>query len=267
MGRRLSGGQYTAIMHANASLTEMVAWLDEQLDATKYAAAEPDSNGLLYASPSGDGVSKFAVAVNTSLTTIVGAAKSGANLLVVHHASWAGIDLHLREEKLAALEASGVSLYGAHASLDCARHGTGWALAELLGVSVEGTFGEFAGGHAGVIGGCGGSFAELIQRASKELRVEVEAHQHAKTFGRVAIMTGAGGMTTDLDAARQLGADTYVTGEGSMFTRLFAREIGMNLVFGTHQATEAPGVRALGQRLGDEAGIPWEFIDESLDVF
>ena len=80
-------------------------------------------------------------------------------------------------------------------------------------------------------------------------------------------MTGAGGNTADLDAARRAGADTYITGEGSMYTRMFARETGMNLIFGTHQATEAPGIRALGQRLGDHAGIPWEFIDESPDVF
>lgn len=255
-------------MHANASLTDMVAWLDEQLDIPKYSVSEPDSNGLLFASPSGDGVSKFAVAVNTSLTTIVGAAKSGANLLVVHHPNWAYVDLHLRDEKQRALEATGISLYAAHASLDCApRIGNGWVLAEMLGVAVDGTFGEFAGGHAGVVGSSTGTFAELIQRASRELRVEVEAHQHAKTFGRVAIITGAGGMTTDLDAAREAGADTYVTGEGNMFTRLFAKECGMNLIFGTHQATEAPGIRALGQRLGDHAGIPWEFIEESPDVF
>ena len=52
-----------------------------------------------------------------------------------------------------------------------------------------------------------------------------------------------------------------------MYTRMFAKETGMNLIFGTHQATEAPGIRALGERLGDHAGIPWEFIDESPDVF
>ena len=137
----------------------------------------------------------------------------------------------------------------------------------MLGVAVDATFGEFAGGHAGVVGTSGGTFAELIQRTSRELRVEAEAHQHAKTFGRVAIITGAGGNTTDLEAARQAGADTYITGEGSMYTRMFAKETGMNLMFATHQATEAPGIRALGQRLGDHAGISWEFIEESPDVF
>jgi len=41
----------------------------------------------------------------------------------------------------------------------------------------------------------------------------------------------------------------------------------MNLILGTHYATESPGIRALGERLSAEAGIPFEFIDESPDVF
>jgi putative NIF3 family GTP cyclohydrolase 1 type 2 len=254
-------------MHANASLAEMTAWLDAHLDAGKYAA-EAGSNGLLYQSPAGDGVSKFAVAVNTSLATIVGAAKAGANLLVVHHATWPFIDLHLREEKMSALESTNMSLYGAHAALDCAPGvGNGWVLAAALGIEVEDTFAEFFGGHAGVIGRCPGSFGELIERASRELGVQVEAHQHARAFGRVGIVAGAGGDTKDIDAARQLGADTYMTGEGSMYTRMFAKECGINLILGTHYATEAPGIRALGERLAASAGIPWEFIEESPDVF
>jgi putative NIF3 family GTP cyclohydrolase 1 type 2 len=254
-------------MHANASLAEMVAWLDRHLDAARYREAEPDANGLIL--DTGEpGVTKFAVAVNTSLATIFGAAKAGAQLLVVHHSTWDHIDLHLRDEKLQALKLAGVSLYGAHASLDCApQTGNGWVLAGLLGVRVDGTFREYHGGHAGVIGTCDGAFPGLIERISRELRAQVEAHEHTKTFGRIAIVPGGGGMTNDLDEARRLGADTYVTGEGSMFTRMFAKEAGMNLVLGTHYATEAPGIRALGERLSLEAGIPFEFIDESQDVF
>ncbi|HYM16909.1 MAG TPA: Nif3-like dinuclear metal center hexameric protein, partial [Dehalococcoidia bacterium] len=156
-----------------------------------------------------------------------------------------------------------------HAALDCApRFGNGWVLAALLGVEVTDTFGEYHGGNCGVIGTPGAaSFTELIARAAAALGVQVEAHQHAKTCARVAIVTGAGGGTAEMDAARRLGADTYVTGEGSMFTRLFAKECGMNLVLATHQATEAPGIRALGERLGDHAGIPWQFVAESPDVF
>jgi putative NIF3 family GTP cyclohydrolase 1 type 2 len=253
-------------MHANASLDEMAAWLDQHLDAARYSASEPGANGLVY--HAGPGISKFAVAVSASMTALVGAAKAGAQLLVVHHPSWPEIDLDLHDEKMGMLEAAGLSLYAAHASLDCAPQvGNGWVLASMLGVEVESTFADYHGGHAGVVGRATGDFAGLIQHAARELRVEIEAHEHARTFGRVAIVPGAGGMTADLAAARALGADTYVTGEGSLFTRMYAKDAGMNLLFGTHHATEAPGIRALGDRLSLESGMPFEFIDESSDVF
>jgi dinuclear metal center YbgI/SA1388 family protein len=253
-------------MHALASLDEIVAFLDRILDAPRYEAQEPDSNGLIF--HGGAGVSKVAVAVSASITAIVGAAKAGAQLLVVHHPTWAAVDLHLRDEKLRALEAAQLSLYAAHASLDCApKFGNGWVLAEQLGVRVDATFEEYHGGHAGVIGTHDGTLSDLIQRTRRELAVDVEAHEHAATCARVAIVTGGGGMTTALAEAKTLGADTYVTGEGSMFTRMFARETGINLLLATHQATEAPGIKALGKRISEEAQIPWEFIAESPDVF
>ena len=162
---------YTSRMHANASLSAMVAWLDEQLDVAKYAVTEPDSNGLLFSSPAGDGVSKFAVAVNTSLTTIVGAAKSGANLLVVHHTSWPGIDLHLRDEKFAALGRRG-SRCTARTPRSIARRASATAgcsprcSASRLTARSASSPAVMRASSAR----CGGTFAELIQRASRELR-------------------------------------------------------------------------------------------------
>jgi dinuclear metal center YbgI/SA1388 family protein len=253
-------------MHANASLDGIVAYLDRLLEVEKFASEEA-SNGLLLRGS--EGVSKFAVAVNTSLVTILGAAKGGAQLLVVHHPPWQGIDLHLYEEKMAAMQAAGVSLYAAHHALDCAPgFGNAWALAGLLEISLEQTFGKLDEGiPAGVIGVSADSFSSFVQRASRALGVEVEAHQHAKSFGRVAILPGAGLWTSWMDEARRLGADTYVTGEGSMYTRMFAREAGMNLILGTHHATEVAGIKALGEKIAAEAQIPWEFIADSADVF
>jgi dinuclear metal center YbgI/SA1388 family protein len=253
-------------VHANADLDAIVAWLDQHLDAARFRASEPDANGLIVRA--GPGVTKIGVAVSASFAAIGAAAKAGVQLLVVHHPTWPAVDLHLYDEKKQMCELAGVSLYAAHASLDCAPEvGNGWVLARLLGLEVECTFMEYHGGDAGVIARCDVPLRELVARASRELRVEVEAHEHAKTCARVAIVPGAGGMTGDLDQARQLGADTYLTGEGSMFTRMFAKECGMNLLFGTHYATEAPGIRALGERLSEQAGVPVEFFDESPDVF
>ena len=50
-----------------------------------------------------------------------------------------------------------------------------------------------------------------------------------------------------LEEARSLGCDTYLTGEGSMYTKLYAREAGLNLIFGTHYATEKPGPMAISR--------------------
>jgi putative NIF3 family GTP cyclohydrolase 1 type 2 len=253
-------------MHANASIDEIALYLDGLLDAEKFRQDEPEANGLVFRA--GDGVSKFAAAVNTSLVTIVGAAKTGANLMIVHHTTWPEIDRHLHEEKMAALRAAGISLYCAHHSLDCApEFGNGWTLARLIGAEVETSFVDLGGGHGGVIARREGSFEDLVRVASQQLGVQVEAHQHAKTANRIAIVPGGAPWTSWMDDAKQLGADTYLTGEGSMYTRLFARETGMNLIFGTHHATEAPGIKALAALLEREAAIPWEFITDSADVF
>ena len=188
-------------MHGNASLDDIAAYLDELLDAPHYAASEPDSNGLIFRA--GAGVTKVAVAVNTSITAVVGAAKGGAQLLIVHHPPWAEVDRHLRDEKLGALEASGVSLYAAHSSLDCAPMvGNGWALAALLGVTVEQTFMEYHGGHAGVAGPCDdGSFGA---RGKNWVGVVRGARDGGFTTSHQRTGTRAGNFGADLNVAHDL---------------------------------------------------------------
>lgn len=245
-------------------LAEVVTYLDELLETAKYTEEEP-SNGLML--DAGRPVTRIAAAVNTSHVSIRGAADAGAELMLVHHTTWASIDRHLKAEKEQALRDAGVSLYAAHAALDCAADfGNADSLARLLGVTVEGRFMSWAGGQAGVYGTAAGTFAELVERAREALGAPVESWQNSDAFGRVAIITGAGLWTAMLDEARQLGCDTYVTGEGAMYTKLFARETGLNLVLGTHYATEAPGIKALAARAGERFGLPWVFVAEHPDV-
>jgi len=89
-------------------------------------------------------------------------------------------------------------------------------------------------------------------------------------MGQIALGQAPGGLgeTTERDreAARQAGADTYVTGEGSMYTKLYARERGVNLIFGTHWATETLGVKGLAAQLEQRFGLPWLFIAEQDDI-
>ena len=245
-------------------IADLTAYLNDLLQVERYDEGVP-SNGLMV--DAGRDVSRIAAAVNTSFASIAGAAEAGAELLLVHHSTWASIDRFLKDGKEAKLREAGVSLYCAHASLDCAPgFSTGDELAKLAGVEVEGRFAEYCGGLAGVHGRATGTFAELAGRLRNVLGVPVESWQNSEAFGHVAIVPGGGGMTDMLDEARSLGCDTYVTGEGSMYTKLFALETGMNLFFGTHYATEAPGIRALAQRTGAHFGLPWTFVEEAPSV-
>ncbi len=133
-------------------------------------------------------------------------------------------------------------------------------------MTVEGRFLEYCGGQAGVYGLCDGTFAEFVECANAVLGVEVESWQNSDSFRRVGIATGGAGMTSMLEEARALGCDTYLTGEGSMYTKLYAREVGMNLIFGTHYATEMPGPKALAEHLSSHFALPWSFIAEDPDV-
>jgi dinuclear metal center YbgI/SA1388 family protein len=241
--------------------TEIAAWLDAELQAERYRAEEPE-NGLLV--DTGRPVLRIASAVNTTFETIAAASAAGAELLLVHHPSWPDIDLGLQQRKLDALAAAGVSLYGAHASLDCAEDGTGLALARLVDVSVEGRFAEYQGGLAGVHGRFAGGWDSLVGAVSERLGVTPEVHRNTETCERVGIVTGGGGLTGWLDDARAAGCDTYLTGEGSMYTRLFAREMGINLILAGHVATEAPGIHALRERTASHFGLPGLALSEAL---
>ncbi len=245
-------------------LQDVAAYIDDLLQTSKYTEEEP-SNGLMV--DAGRPVTRIAAAVNTSFASIRGASEAGAELLLVHHIAWSNIDLQLKAEKEELLRKAGVSLYGAHAALDCAPEiGNADSLARLIDLRIEGRFAEFAGGQAGVHGQVDGTFAQLAERLQAVLGVAVASWQNSETFGHVAVVTGAGGMTAMLEEARALGCDTYLTGEGAMYTKLFARETGMNLILATHYGTEAPGIKTLAERVAKRFDLPWSFVQEDPDI-
>ena len=245
-------------------LDDVVRFLDERLEVAKYD--EEESNGLiLWAS---DVVTSVAAAVNTSFHAISRAKSAQADLLIVHHRSWPFIDLELVEEKHRRLRDNGLSLYCAHSALDGASGvSNGDGLAQATGVTVRERFLAYHGGFAGVIGTTAGTFHEYVDRLRSALGTIVEAHEYADRFGTVAIATGGAPFTSFVQEAAARGADTYVTGEINLYTRMYAKERRINLVAGSHYATETFGVRALAQLVEDRFGIAWTFVPESPDVY
>jgi putative NIF3 family GTP cyclohydrolase 1 type 2/ribonuclease HI len=239
---------------------EVGAYLDELLNAASFRANEPE-NGLVV--DGGQPVSLVGAAVNTTFAAIDAAATAGVELLLVHHTSWPYIDRSLHEQKLARLRERRVSLYCAHASLDGAdRIGTGFALAELLGIAVDGRFAEYEGAPAGVHGAWKGGLDGLVRKIDAALGGRPEVLRAHDRCTRVGIVPGAGGLTGWLEEARDLGCDTYLSGEGSMYTRLFAMEAGINLVLAGHYRTEAPGIRGLAARLSADLDLAWKFVED-----
>jgi putative NIF3 family GTP cyclohydrolase 1 type 2 len=75
----------------------------------------------------------------------------------------------------------------------------------------------------------------------------------------VAIVSGA---AADLvTEAAEAGVDAFVTGETSHVAWHNARELGVNVFFAGHYATETLGVRALGDHLRGEFGVETVFLD------
>ena len=244
-------------------LDDVVAFLDGKLETHRFD--EVASNGLLLRSS--ETVSRVAAAVNTSFHAITRAKFADADLLLVHHPTWPHIDLELAPQKLDRLKDNGISLYGAHSALDgAAGFGNPDLLAAALGIIVDERFLAYHGGMAGVVGRHDKSFAQLSARMRDALGEPIETWENVPTCKRVAIITGGGHMTAWVEDARQHGADTYITGEVTMFTKLYARERGINLIAGTHWATETLGVKALASQVEERFGLPWVFIPEQDDI-
>lgn len=81
-------------------------------------------------------------------------------------------------------------MYQAHAAFDCVPvFGTGWALASLMGVAVEGTLAQYQGAHAGVYGAMSGGWEELQVRAAAVPDALVESW-HFTAASRAIVVTG-----------------------------------------------------------------------------
>jgi dinuclear metal center YbgI/SA1388 family protein len=76
---------------------------------------------------------------------------------------------------------------------------------------------------------------------------------------RIGVVTGGAG--SHLPQAAKEGVDTFITGEGPHWTFALAEELGLNVLYGGHYATETFGVKALAADLARKFGVPWSFLD------
>jgi dinuclear metal center YbgI/SA1388 family protein len=243
-------------------LESILEYLDGYLGVTAHPDYPNALNGLQVEGPRE--VTHLCTAVDASEAAITEAVRRNAHLLMVHHGLfWDGLRplTGRRHRKVAHLIRGELGVYSIHLPLDAhAEIGNCILLTRALGISPVGRFGAYKGAELGWWGELNLERKQLVERAQVVLDgpVELLAYGPERTE-RVGVVTGSGGSLVE-EAAR-LNLDTLVTGEGSHHVAIDAAELGINIVYGGHYATETFGIRALGEHLAERFGLEQEFLN------
>jgi dinuclear metal center YbgI/SA1388 family protein len=246
----------------SADLKRVAAYLDRILRSKNTADWDGAVNGLQVENRGR--VHKIAAAVDGRLATIQRAAAEGVDLLLVHHGLFWGatvpwIGPHYR--LLRQLLDRDIAVYSAHLPLDeHPRLGNNVLLARALGFRRLRPFFACKGRKIGV---------QTVTRVDrKELGRRLAAVLGAPPLllpggppicCRIGVVTGGAG--AEMRQAAAEGVDTFITGEGPHWTHALADELGLNVFYGGHYATETFGVKALASALADEFRLPQVFIN------
>jgi len=209
-------------------------------------------------------VSRIAAAVDASLATVRKAAAARANLLVVHHGLFWGprhpwVGKHYELMRL--LLENDLAVYSSHLPLDLhPRLGNNAQLAVALGLRNHKPFFFEKKQYLGVQAAANVPVKELTRRLQHVVRAEPTVLPGGPSIcRRIGIVTGGAG--SEIRRAASEGVDTFITGEGPHWTFGLAEELGINVLYGGHYATETFGVKALAGELSRKFRLPWEFID------
>lgn len=175
------------------------------------------------------------------------------------------------------LRAARISLYSAHAPLDCHDTvSTSRSLARAAGVEIDDVCAEYYGGYAGVVGTVEETtlddFGNYLQQKLAVDRIDL--HEHTPNVKRVAVVAGGATFPPMMQEAIDRGCDTYLTGDfrvrhGGPWAEqhrpgfdAFIESAPINLVGGSHYATEAEVLR--NEMLGwfNALGLPAEFVSQ-----
>ena len=244
------------------SLDELVAFLDRELKTASIPDYSGAMNGLQLAN--GGQVGRIVAAVDASLPVIEAAAAGGPGLLIVHHGMfWQGAQpvtgAFYRKLKIA-MEA-GLAIYSSHLPLDVhPEWGNNILLARAIGLQDPVPFLDHKGLPIGLRGTWNGSRSELAEALQTALGGPVHlCPGGSEMISSVGIITGGAGSEVAKVAAA--GVDTFITGEGPHWSYPLAEELGLNVYYGGHYATETFGVKAIAAVIAEKFGISDYFID------
>jgi dinuclear metal center YbgI/SA1388 family protein len=247
---------------AKASLSQIVRYCERTLRTSDVNDYDGAQNGLQVENRGG--VTRIAAAVDASLATIRMAIAARAELLIVHHGlfwsprhPWTGRNYEL----MRLLIENNLAVYSSHLPLDLhPRLGNNVQLAGALGLRNLKPFFFDREQHLGLQAQSSVPLKELAKRLQLVVRAEpVVLRGGPAVCKRIGIVTGGAG--SEVKRAASEGVDTFITGEGPHWTFGLAQELGVNVLYGGHYATETFGVKALAEELSRKFGVPWEFLD------
>lgn len=211
-------------------------------------------------------VTKIVAAVDACLATIEAACDSGANLLVVHHGLfWQGaqkIEGSLYRKLKRAMDGD-LAIYSSHIPLDVHPElGNNAQLAAALGLKdLTMPFFPWKGIELGLRAEVEITRDELIARVEAATgRCPHLCPGGPKEIRKIGVITGGAG--SEIFPIAETGIDTFITGEGPHWSYTAAEELGINVIYAGHYATETFGVKALASRWCEEnPNLSWEFFD------
>ncbi len=230
----------------SVTIKQLYDWIDSI--APFEGAEEWDNVGIL-AGSAGQKVEKVLCALDLNAFVLDEAEKLGVQLIVTHHPILFSGRKNMCEDDaegrlICRLIRSGIGLIAAHTNFDNAKPGVNDVLAEKLGLS------EVEVLDCGMRIGTARQekLADFADMAEKVLGGPVRRYGEAdRSISKVAILGGAGGSFAEI--ARMAGADVYLTGEISHHRAWDAYAEGLCCLEAGHAATEMPAVKMLASAL------------------
>ena len=243
-------------------LAAITAYLDDLLDIPAFPDYPGAFNGLQL--ENSGRVTKVGAAVDSGLKVIEMAIAQEVDLLLVHHGLfWSGCApiSGPAYNKLAKAIGANLAVYSAHLPLDAHPEiGNNVLLAAEFGLQAVEPFLEFKGRSVGCFAQVDIAYAKLLAKIEQRFSRPVwHCDAGPEQVQKVGIVTGGAG--SELAQVKAQGVDTFITGEGPHHTFTLAEELGINLIYAGHYATETAGAKALADRVANRFGLPWVFLD------
>lgn len=245
-----------------ASRDEIVDYCDELLQAGQYR--DIALNGLqIEGSPE---IHRMTVAVSCNQRTIDAAIEQGSDAVLVHHGlvlnDQVGHIVGPVRKRLKGLLTNDINLLAYHLPLDGHPEvGNNARIMSQLGLTMVEPLEVFGPMPIGYIAetGAARTLDDLIHQIEQLTgQSTVLLPGGPKKVSRIAVLSGSGYPALEESAGK--GCHALITGDAREPTMAMARELGISVIVGGHEATERLGVQALAERLRARFDVEFSFV-------